>query len=108
MSYNEIVMQADFEAAKTGSGTRGLSPQEALSLLEYCFQRGWFFQSVEAFEVKDEREILDLRYSLLGLCLEERSASNLGEHKIVAESKIKRSIATRNDFIFQIWIDKVD
>jgi hypothetical protein len=102
---NELhqMVEEDFEAAKTGSGSRNLAPEEALELLDYCARRNWAFQSVEAFVVDQGRERLDLGKSLIGLEAQEESASFLDTYEI-AQKKIMSALESSRHYIFKVWI----
>ncbi len=108
MTKADTILRADFEAAQTGKGSRLMRAHEALALLDYCHARGWFFQSVEAFEVEGERERPNLAHSILGLMADERRAISLSDHRDVAEAKIRRALNDPHRIDFQVWIDEVD
>ncbi|MGK0266926.1 MAG: hypothetical protein ACI82N_001179, partial [Maricaulis sp.] len=104
----DATLRADFEAAQTGKGSRLLRAHEALALLDYCHARGWFFQSVGAFEVEGETERSNLAHSVLGLTADERRAVSLSDHRDIAEAKIRRALNDPHRIDFQVWIDEVD
>ncbi len=102
---NELhqVVKEDFEAAKSGSGSRNLSPEEALQLLDYCAHRNWSFQSVEAFVLDQDRERLDLGKSIIGLEDHEKLTSFLDRYEI-AQKKIQSALESSRQYIFKVWI----
>lgn len=95
---------AEFEASQTGRGTAYMTANAAQEFVDYVAQRGGWIQSMEAFEVVEGREILDLTLSILGLRNQERSVSGLAFNQL-ADRLIVDSMERGNPFVFKMWVD---
>jgi hypothetical protein len=108
MTNSDDQVAIDFEAAHFGHGTRCMPLADARRLLEYCKARQCAFQTTEAFEVFDGREILTLEYSILGLSDVERSASSAADLHEIGRRSLDKAAAQPNPYIFKIWVDTID
>lgn len=97
-------MSAELTSAATGHGTRYMSSEAAIAFIAYAYERGFWIQSMEAFECDAQHEYLDLRYSIKGLTSVEQKAdsSRLSE---IARERVLSSSVEPNSYRFKLWVD---
>tara|TARA_R110000744_G_scaffold1843_2_gene6590 strand:+ start:49410 stop:49799 length:390 start_codon:yes stop_codon:yes gene_type:complete len=106
MSDVQPNFEREFQNAQTGKGANPLNLDDAELFLDFVAKRGWAFQSMEASEIKDGREIPNLRSAILGLTNAERQASSAADLYEIAKSILADARSQGREFVFQIWIDR--
>jgi len=101
-------VEQDFHDAQFGRGTRLLTHEEAIQLLEHCERLGWAFQTMESFECFDGLEQLRVDLSILGLQHDERMATSFDELTQIAKQCLLLAQDEPHPFLFQVWVDKAE
>ena len=86
-----------------------MEPQHLTDALDYLLKHGFYVRSIEAFELRDGREILDIGLSMLGLDGEDDWSDDerAEKHTSLVWRKVQRAQERAGRFGFTVWLDVV-
>lgn len=98
-----------FRTGQTAEGTPLLDPEQLEASLGLLRVNGLYVQSIEAFRVEEDREVLDLEFCLLGLDGSEdpKDGYNTDRAYELTTKKIRAAKESRYEIRFKVWLDDI-